>query len=372
MILLPEWSRRMALFIHKRSFFMKVLVTGGCGFLGSHVCEFYRDRQDEVIAFDNLTKHELVRTGYATEKAREYNQLFLSSKGVHVLPGDIRDYEQLLAAARGCNFLVHTAAQPAMTISLENPDLDFTTNVVGTLNVLKVAREYAIPLVSCSSIHVYGNQINNSLEELPERFLGKIREFDESYPTMTGTITPLHASKHSAESYVQAYIDSYGVEAANFRLTGLYGPRQFGGEDHGWVANFCIRTLLGWPLTIFGTAKQVRDILYVKDVVRAIHAFYEHRRPGTYNIGGGHAFSVSLLECLEIIARRAHRRPEIRIEPARTGDLWYFVCNPAKAARELGWRAQVSPTEGVDALITWIEKNLDCFTDQAVKPGDTV
>jgi CDP-paratose 2-epimerase len=340
---------------------MRVLVTGGCGFLGSHVCEFYQERGDEVIAFDNMTKHELLRTGYATETARQYNYTFLLSIGVEVQQGDIREYEQLLAATQGCDFLVHTAAQPAMTISIEDVDLDFSTNVIGTINVLKVARGRKIPLVSCSSIHVYGNQINSSLKEMPTRYIGEPREIDEMYPTMSGLITPLHASKHSAESYVQAYIDSYGIEAANYRLTGLYGLRQFGGEDHGWVANFCIRAVLGWPITVFGTAKQVRDILYAKDAARAIHAFYEHREPGTYNIGGGYTHSISLMECLNIIEKRVGKPLDIQIQPARTGDLWYFVCNSRKAAHELGWKAHVSPEEGIHAMITWIGENIDAF-----------
>ncbi|GCE49755.1 CDP-paratose 2-epimerase [Thermosporothrix hazakensis] len=342
---------------------MKVLVTGGCGFLGSHVCEFYRKRGDEVIAYDNMTKHELARTGYATEQARRYNADFLRSIGATIIEEDIRDYERLLRATQGCDFLVHTAAQPAMTISLEDVDLDFSTNVTGTLHVLKAARHYRIPLVSCSSVHVYGNQINNTLQEQATRFTAEPQDIDEAYPTMRGLLTPLHASKHSAESYVQAFIDSYEVEAANFRLTGFYGPRQFGGEDHGWVANFCIRAALGWPITIFGTDKQVRDILYVQDVVNAIHAFYEQRKPGTYNIGGGYAHAISLKECLDIISHTLKKSLDIQMQPARKGDLWYFVCNSAKAEHALGWTPHVSPATGIEKLLTWIQENRTCFQE---------
>jgi len=246
---------------------MKVLVTGGCGFLGSHVCEYYAKKGDEVIAFDNMTKYELMRTGYATEAARNYNWNLLKGLGVKLIKGDVRDYEHLLEVAKGCDFIIHTAAQPAMTISWEDPELDFSTNVRGTFNVLKVAREYKIPIVSCATIHVYGNKINEELKEGKTRYLREPPEIDEQHPVMEGVLTPLHVSKRAAELYVQTFIDTYKLKAASFRLTGLYGPNQFGGEDHGWVANFAIRAVLGKPINIYGSGKQVRDILYAKDAV---------------------------------------------------------------------------------------------------------
>lgn len=340
---------------------MKVLVTGGCGFLGSHTCEFYVRRGADVISFDNMTKHELTRTGYATERARNYNWNLLSDLGVEMVRGDVRNYEHLLETARGCDFIVHTAAQPAMTIGIEDPDLDFSTNVQGTLNVLKTARELGIPAVSCSTIHVYGNRINETLWEGETRFLRTPAEIDERHPLLEGTVTPLHASKRCAEIYVQTFIDTYQLEAANFRLTGLYGPRQFGGEDHGWVANFSIRAVMGWPITLFGTGKQVRDILFAQDAVKAFHAFYQHRKPGTYNIGGGYGQAISLMECLDLIGEILGRRIEVQVKEKRLGDLWYFVCDTSRAKQELHWEPKVAPREGLDALIGWIRENVDCF-----------
>ena len=340
---------------------MKVLVTGGCGFLGSHSCEFYVNRGDDVIGFDNMTKHELIRTRYATDKARTYNWNFLSGLGVEMVQGDIRNYEHLLETARGCDFIIHTAAQPAMTISIESPDLDFSTNVQGTFNVLKTARELGIPVVSCSTIHVYGNKINETLREGETRYLREPSEIDEQHSTLEGTLTPLHASKRSAEIYLQTFIDSYQIEAASFRLTGLYGPQQFGGEDHGWVANFSIRAVLGWPITIFGTGKQVRDILFAKDAVEAFHAFYEKRKPGIYNIGGGYKHSISLLECINLIGEILGKKPSVCMKEGRLGDLWYFVCDTSKAKQKLNWEPKVAPREGVRELIAWIRKNIDCF-----------
>jgi CDP-paratose 2-epimerase len=143
---------------------LKVLVTGGCGFLGSHVCEYYRKKGEEVVSFDNLTKHEIMRTGYNVENARFYNWNLLKEMGVSIIKGDIRDKEELLEVAADCDYIIHTAAQPAMTIAIENPELDLTTNVVGTFNLLEVARKFDIPLVNCSTIHVYGNKINETLK----------------------------------------------------------------------------------------------------------------------------------------------------------------------------------------------------------------
>ena len=138
---------------------MKVLVTGGCGFLGSHVCEFYINRGDSVISYDSMTKYELERVGYGVEASRDYNWNYLEKLGVTMVKEDIRDFETLLEHSQGVDYIIHTAAQPAMTISEEDPELDFTTNVRGTFNVLKVARELNIPIASCGTVHIYGNKI---------------------------------------------------------------------------------------------------------------------------------------------------------------------------------------------------------------------
>jgi len=340
---------------------LKVMVTGGCGFIGSHVCEYYAAKGAQVVSFDSLTKHELLRTGYAADAARTYNLDFLKKLNIISVKGDIRNRDELMEAANDCDYIVHTAAQPAMTISIENPELDISTNVLGTFNVLDVARKFDIPVVYCSTIHVYGNKINETLREEETRYTRDPQAIDEQHPTLEGTVTPLHASKRSAELYVQTFIDTYGLEAASFRLTGLYGPRQFGGEDHGWVANFAIRTILGMPITIYGSGKQVRDILYASDVAEAFDAFYASRRQGVYNIGGGSHRSISLIECLKLIEQIARRRPMVRYGPDRLGDLRYFVCDISKAKRELNWEPKVSVEEGILKLIQWIQQNRNMF-----------
>ena len=340
---------------------MRVLVTGGCGFLGSHVCEFYTRKGWDVVAYDSLTKYELARTGYGSDAARSYNCDFLTRLGVRIVKADIRDADVLLKNATGCNYIVHTAAQPAMTISWEDPRLDITTNVLGTFNVLETARALKIPMASCATIHIYGNEINAELTEGPTRYLRTPAAIDESYPLCRGKLSPLHASKVAGDYYVRTYIDQYGLEAASFRLTGLYGPRQFGGEDHGWVANFAIRAVKGRPLRVFGTGKQLRDIIYATDVCEAFHAFFEQRQPGVYNIGGSTMTAISLLECIDLLGKITGRTLDVRMEPVRYGDLFYFVCDIAKAQRLLKWQPAVRPKEGVAKLVQWIQQEENLF-----------
>ena len=191
---------------------MKILVTGGCGFLGSHICEYYKKKREDVIALDNLTKYELMRTGYNAKAARNYNVNFLKKIGVKMIKGDIRNKNLVMKTAQNCDYIFHTAAQPAMTVSIEQPELDFTTNVVGIFNLLEAARKYNIPLVNSSTIHVYGNAINETIKKGKDRFFRNPSTIPEDYPIMQGKITPLHASKRSAELLVQTYIDTYDIQ----------------------------------------------------------------------------------------------------------------------------------------------------------------
>jgi CDP-paratose 2-epimerase len=338
---------------------MKVLVTGGCGFLGSHVCEFYSQKGWEVIAYDNMTKHEMQRTGFAAEAARNYNWEYLNHLGVKLVKADVRNFEELLDQAHRCDYIIHTAAQPAMTISWEDPRLDITTNVLGTFNVLETARALNIPAACCATVHVYGNKINEELKEGERKYIREPEGIDESYQTLGGIITPLHASKAAGDIYLRVYIDTYQLKAASFRLTGIYGTRQFGGEDHGWVANFAIRTILGWPITIFGTGKQVRDIIYATDVCEAFDAFFRTQKPGIYNIGGGVQTAISLLECIEILEEVTGKAPEVLFAPDRLGDLRYFICDITKANKDLNWFPKVMPKEGINRLVQWIREHID-------------
>jgi CDP-paratose 2-epimerase len=308
-----------------------------------------------------MTKYELNRVGYGVEASRNYNWDYLDKLGVTHVKEDIRDFDTLMQCAEGIDFIIHTAAQPAMTIAIEDPEIDFSNNVRGTFNVLKVSKELNIPLVSCGTIHIYGNKINETLNEQQTRYTRNPVAIDESHPVVEGILTPLHASKRSAELYLETFIHSYKLNAASFRLSGLYGPRQFGGEDHGWVANFSIRALMDRPLRIFGTGKQVRDIIFPTDVARAFHAFYQHGEPGIYNIGGGPDYSISLLECIDLIGDILNKTVNVKFEKSRFGDLLYFICDIEKAQNKLKWTPEVRPQEGVKMLLDWLNKERDLF-----------
>ena len=158
-------------------------------------------------------------------------------------------------------------------------------------------------------------------------------------------------------------MDTYGLKAAVFRLTGLYGPKQFGGEDHGWVANFTIRTILGRPITIYGTGKQVRDILYVADAVEAFNRFHQAAKPGIYNIGGGLETMISLIECIRLIEEITGLKASISFGGERKGDLKYFVCDIAKARKFLDWKPKVKPREGIRKLAEWVKANKRLFQE---------
>jgi CDP-paratose 2-epimerase len=342
---------------------MKILVTGGCGFLGSHICELFRAKGWDVVAYDNLTKYELNRTGYSVEAARGHNTAFLESIGVTIAVEDVRDAGGLMRASEGAAFIAHTAAQPAMTISWEDPRLDFETNALGTFNVLETARARGIPVASCSSIHTYGTGINEEIRESADgrRFTREPATIAEDHAVLTGVLTPLHASKHAGEVYTQVYAHTFGVKAAAFRYTGIYGPRQFGAEDHGWAANFAIRNLTGRPIRIFGTGRQTRDILYASDAAQAFWDYAQHPVAGIYNIGGGPANTISLLDSIAMIESITGRPSEVVFEPERQGDLRYFVSDIEKAASTFGFRPSVRPRDGLSGLAGWIRANIQLF-----------
>ena len=342
---------------------MKVLVTGGCGFLGSHVCELFRQKGWDVVAYDNMTKFEYSRTGYKTDEVRNYNFDFLESIEVPTIIADIRDAKTLTKVANRSDLIIHCAAQPAMTVAIEDPRLDLEVNVLGTLNVLEAAKQAGAAVANCSSIHVYGNEFNKLLVERATRFDHQEGAISEEYAVMHGTLSPLHVSKRALELYTQAYIDSYDLPAAAFRLTGIYGPRQFGGEDHGWVANFAIRTILDLPIKIFGTDKQLRDILYAKDAAKAFLDWYEADCPsGIYNIGGGPETATSIRELLDLLEKLTGRCSNVELHPKRLGDLHWFVSDYSKAHDTFDWKPETLPKEGVKELVKWIEENKELFT----------
>lgn len=340
----------------------KVLVTGGCGFLGSHICELFKDSGWEVLSYDNLTKFEFNRTDYQVQEARDYNLNYLKTKNIKNITYSVTDINKLREYAQDVDYIIHTAAQPAMTISIEYPEYDLDVNIKGTFNVLQVARERKIPCVVSSTVHIYGNEINNLLTENENSYSLDKKDLTESSRILQGSLSPLHASKGAADLYAQAFINSYGLNAGIFRLTGIYGPRQFGCEDHGWVANFIIRNNLNKEINIYGNGKQTRDILYVKDAAKAFYKYYEYQVPGVYNISGGNSCKISLLQSIKLINKiSSHKNSKVNFLPPRTGDLKYFISSCSKAYENLNWKPDVLPEEGILLLNQWVEKNTSLF-----------
>jgi CDP-paratose 2-epimerase len=348
-----------------------VFITGICGFLGSNVAKYFHDKGDTVLGIDNMTKYEIARTSYNVEKARNYTKNLLEKQGIRVIVDDIRNLEVLYGAVKGADYIIHTAAQPAMTLALTDPFYDASVNIMGTLNVLEVARNHGIPMVSCSSIHTYGNGINAHLKDFEGTFHLKnhtqginedTHDSYHSFPLLSGEITPLHVSKVTTENYVRAYHESYGLKCATFRLSGMAGRNQTGSEDHGFLANFCIRTIMGYPIRIFGNDSQVRDVLYAMDVANAFELWFSAGCPSSlYNIGGGVHNATSIGQFLGIIKDVTGIKPSITLEPARKGDLWYFVADYSKAKSDFGWEPKTHPKEIVKHLAGWVNSNKELF-----------
>ena len=343
---------------------MKVLVTGCVGFLGTHIAEYFKNKGWDVIGIDNLTDYELKRTKFDIEKSRKNNLEFLD-KLLEFHRWDCRvvcaeDFTRKNQSK--IDLIIHCAAQPAMTIAIEDPMYDADDNIMSCINMLEIAKKLNCPFVNCSSIHVYGNDINELLGEGATRFTNVPEEINENQPVLKGELTPLHVSKYTTELYTQSYAEMYHMKTASFRLTGMYGERQFGGMDHGWVANFAIRTIMEKPITIFGTDKQVRDILYAQDAARAFECWFNAGCPiGIYNIGGGMKNSISLGECLFKLKMFTNKNQDIHTEPKRKGDLWYFVCDYQKAKKEFGWEPSIDTNVGLFKICKWIEENKELF-----------
>jgi len=344
---------------------MKIVITGGAGFIGSHVAEYYATKNEEVIVFDNLSRAELL--GYETSNAM-YNWNYLKRYGnIELIKGDIRDAEKIKDAAKNADVIVHTAAQTAVTTSLINPRADFEINALGTFNVLEAAKlgKNNPCVIYCSTNKVYGDNVNT----IPVREGEKRYEFaDERYKkgiaedfsTDLCEHTPYGASKFAGDIYVQDYAQRNEIDAAVFRMSCIYGTRQFGVEDQGWVAWFTIATLLEKPITIYGDGKQVRDVLYVADLVKAYDAFVRGGNKihhGVYNVGGGSENKMSLLELLDMLEDLTGKRSKIVFDDWRPSDQKVYISDIAKAKRELEWAPGNSPEKGVKKLVEWVEEN---------------
>jgi CDP-paratose 2-epimerase len=329
-----------------------ILITGGAGFVGANLADRLAREGRNVLLYDNLARPGVERN-LAWLRERYGNRIAFER-------ADIRDRDRLGEAVRRAAQVFHFAAQVAVTTSVADPVADFEVNLQGTLNLLEALRAWPAPLVFASTNKVYGKLAGIAIEERQERYGPADREIEQrgiAEDQPLDFCSPYGCSKGGADQYVLDYARIYGLDTVVFRMSCLYGPRQFGTEDQGWVAHFLISALKGEPITIFGDGKQVRDILFVDDVVEAFLAAQRCMsdiRGEAFNIGGGPDNSVSLRELLALIGRLNGRPPELRFGPWRPGDQAYYVSAIGKFADATGWRPKVAVEEGVARLRTWL------------------
>jgi len=342
----------------------RILVTGGAGFIGSHIAEFYAKKGKEVAVFDNLSRAEMLEKADKTREDISYNWNYLKRyKNIRLIKGDIRKRQEIENEAKNANLIVHAAGQVAVTSSIENPTTDFEVNAVGTFNVLEAARKSKgdPAVLYLSTNKVYGENVNKiPVSKKGKRYLFADKHFDrgisEMYPIDLTGHTPYGCSKLTGDLYAQDYSKTYGLDTCVFRMSCIYGTRQFGNEDQGWVAHFIISTLQNRKLTIYGDGKQVRDVLFVSDLVTACDSFLNKRKEvlgEVFNIGGGPDNTLSLLELLNLLKKLTNKKSEISFQDWRTGDQRVYISDISKAKTKLGWQPSIDPLEGVQRFIAW-------------------
>jgi CDP-paratose 2-epimerase len=286
---------------------------------------------------------------------------------VKLVKGGIRNFEQVKEAAKDINAILHVAAQVAVTTSIANPRIDFEINTLGTFNVLEVATLEDASLIFASTNKVYGENVNKipiveketRYEYTDPRFIEGI---PETFPIDLTGHSPYGCSKLAADIYVQDYAYTYGLKTGVFRMSCIYGERQFGVEDQGWVSWFAIATLTGKPMTIYGDGKQVRDVLYIGDLINAFDKFLNSNlKHEVFNIGGGPENTLSLLELLEMLEKMSGMKPKISFAEWRPADQKVYISNINKAKILLNWKPKTTPEDGVGRLVNWISNNIGLF-----------
>lgn len=336
---------------------MKLLITGGCGFLGSNLAADALTRGDELMVFDNLSRN-----------GSRSNLEWLSSQGQFTFQhGDIRNRNDVERTVRDFSpdAIFHLAGQVAMTTSIANPQMDFEINVIGTQNLLESVRRYApnATVVYSSTNKVYGDLEQFQYEETEARYccVQHPHGFDEQ--VQLSFHSPYGCSKGAADQYMLDYARVFGLNTVVFRHSSMYGGRQFATYDQGWVGWFCQKAVEAAqgstePFTISGTGKQVRDVLHSEDMKRLYRAVLTHidqARGQAFNIGGGVDNSLSLLELLAMLEGITGTSLLYKRLPVRESDQRVFIADIAKAERLLEWEPHFSALRGVTAMVDWTE-----------------
>ena len=331
------------------------LVTGGAGFIGTNLSDRLLSSGQRVLIFDNLSRAG-VRTNLHWLQTQHPDSL-------EVQVADIRDADAVSHAVERADTIYHFAAQVAVTTSLDDPVQDFEINTRGTLNVLEAMRRRrrAPPLILTSTNKVYGALDDVELTRRAQRYIpvsAELRSNGISESRSLDFHSPYGCSKGAADQYVLDYARSYGLPALVFRMSCIYGPHQFGNEDQGWVAHFLLRARERQPIAIFGDGCQVRDVLYVEDLLDAFtlaSANVQRLKGQAFNIGGGPGNTLSLLELVDMMQERLGSRVDLQFSPWRRGDQRYYVTNTGRFEAATGWRPSVSPQLGVERLQEWLD-----------------
>jgi len=333
---------------------MRLLITGGCGFIGCNAASRFKSLGHDVTVLDNLSRPG---SGRNLEWLKEGGDIRFEW-------GDVRDAARVGSVVREGRYgaVIHLAGQVAVTTSVVDPRTDFEVNASGTLNVLEAVRSWSpdsIVLFS-STNKVYGKLGELRVLDTPKRCtLPDLPDgVGESQPL--DFHSPYGCSKGAADQYIVDYARIYGLRTVNFRQSCIYGTRQLGVEDQGWVAWFAIAHMLGRPITIYGTGKQVRDVLFIDDLLDCYAAAIERIESvagTTFNIGGGPSNTLSLLEFVELLEQLSGRPVKYGFADWRAGDQPVYISRIERAEQLLGWRPRTGVTEGVDRLNRWIAAN---------------
>ncbi len=336
---------------------MKLLITGGCGFLGSNLAAHALSQGIELCVFDSLYRH-----------GSQSNLLWLRGQGsFEFVHGDIRnanDVQRVIARVKP-DAIFHLAGQVAMTTSIADPRMDFEVNALGTLNVLEAVRAHApeAVVIYSSTNKVYGDLEQYQYRESDTRYVCVERPegFDEQTPL--DFHSPYGCSKGSADQYLRDYHRIFGLKTVVFRHSSMYGGRQFATADQGWIGWFCqmaTQTRAGQrrePFTISGNGKQVRDVLHAEDMTSLYFSTLKHADAAAgqaFNIGGGIANSLSLLELFGLLEAEIGQPLQYTKLPPRESDQRVFVADIARMTALTGWRPQVSAEDGVKRMLNWV------------------
>ena len=337
-------------------------ITGGAGFIGSNYVHRLLVRGENVTIYDNLSRGGASRNmAWLEEKFGENSS--------RLIVGDVADGAHLAEAAEDADVIVHLAGQVAVTTSVTNPREDFEANALGTFNALEAARaSKRDPIFLYASTNkVYGGMEDVALAEEPTRWRYADLEFGCPETQPLDFHSPYGCSKGTGDQYVRDYERIYGLRSVVFRQSCIYGPRQFGIEDQGWVAWFVIAAVTGRPITIYGDGKQVRDILHVDDLLNAYDtaiAKIDVAAGKVYNLGGGPGNVMSVwAEFRPILERLLGKKIESTRGDWRPGDQKVFYADVRKAERELGWKPKIGVEQGVERLFEWVQENNGLFSE---------